>query len=89
MGINNCTSATKEIIKAYLVSVGKAKLTDIDYNQAVHLRQQIQPKCPKGHVIGGATSQSGKWNCDSGRSGAACLKQMSVMIYCQSQGCGG
>ncbi len=86
MDINNCTPATRQTIKAYLVSVGKAKLTDItDKAQANHLRQQIQPKCGKGHVINTyASRSSGLWNCDSGRSGAACLKQMSVMIYCGS-----
>ncbi len=72
MGINNCTPATKEIIKAYLVSVGKAKLTDIDVTQARHLRAQIQPKCNKGHVINSANSGT-TYKCDSGRSGAACL----------------
>ena len=83
MGINNCTPATRQTIKAYLLSVGKAKLTDIDLTQVQHLRQQIQPKCGKGHVINVATHRgSGKWNCDSGRSGATCLKQMSVMILC-------
>ena len=82
MGINNCTPATRQTIKAYLVSVGKAKLTDIDSTQAQHLRLHIKPKCDKGHVINQAESQSGKWNCDSSRSGAACLKQMTVMIYC-------
>ncbi len=88
MGISNCTPATRQTIKAYLLSVGKAKLTDINGTQAEHLRQQIQPKCLKGHVINSATSGT-TWKCDSGRSGAACLKQMSVMIYCASQGCGG
>jgi hypothetical protein len=88
MGINNCTPATKQIIKAYLQSVGKVKLTDIDYNQADHLRQQIKPKCGKGHVIDFPGS-GGPYKCDSGRSGALCLKQMSMMIYCLDKGCGG
>ncbi len=86
MGINNCTPATRKIIREYLVSVGKAKLTNIDhYTQADHLRQQIKPKCHKGHVINSYGS-GGPFQCDSGRSGAACLKQMNVNIHCFNQG---
>ncbi len=51
--IQGCTPATLQTIKAYLQSVGKAKLTDITKDQAEHLRKQIQPKCHKGHVIKG------------------------------------
>jgi hypothetical protein len=89
MGISNYTPATRQTIRAYLQSVGKAKLSDItDLTQADNLRQQIQPKCHKGHVINKATL-GGPWKCDSQRSGAACLKQISVSIYCDGQGCGG
>ncbi len=57
MGINNCTPATRQIIKEYLLSVGKAKLTDItDKAQAEQLKDRLKPKCDKGHVIGYAYS---------------------------------
>ncbi len=52
MGIDLCANAnTKQAIKQYLAEVGVGNIQSLDGNQARALRDKVQPKCHKGHII--------------------------------------
>ena len=74
MGIESCTEGTKQLIHAYLSEIGKTKIHPLDEKQTTTLKDRVKPKCPKGHEFY-PDATGGNYKCDSGRSGARCLKE--------------